>query len=173
MCYQRMSLRTAEAYSGWARHSILFHGKRHPAALGAPKVVAFLKNLVAVNQVAASTHNQALNALVFLHAEVLEQPLGELRGLEHVKQPKHLPLVLNHHEVASLLARLAGTSWLAAALLCGAGSRLMECLRPRIGDVNTRSRIITENGSVRAGVQNQPGSSTTCARRVETWACTD
>ena len=147
MRYKRMSLRTEEAYVGWVRRFILFHGKCHPATLGALEVVAFLKNLASSNQIAASTHNQALNALVFLYAEVLEQPLGELRGLERVKRPKRLPLVLNYHEVASLLAQLEGTTWLAAALLYGAGLRLMECLRLRIGDVDTRTRVIT----VRAG----------------------
>lgn len=145
--YKRMSLRTEEAYLGWTRRFILFHDKRHPATLAAPEVVAFLKNLAVINQVAASTHNQALNALVFLYAEVLEQPLGELRGLERVKRPERLPLILNPHEVALLLDRLEGTSWLAAALLYGAGLRLMECLRLRIGDVDTRTHTIT----VRAG----------------------
>ena len=30
------SIRTEEAYVGWARRSILFHGKRHPADTGIP-----------------------------------------------------------------------------------------------------------------------------------------
>ena len=64
--YKRMSLRTEEAYLGWARRFILFHGKRHPSSLAEREVVAFLQDLAATNQVAASTHNQALNALVFL-----------------------------------------------------------------------------------------------------------
>ena len=96
---------------------------------------------------AASTHNQALNALVFLYAEVLQRPLGELHGLERVRRPARVPIVLNRQEVARSLAQLDGTPWLAAALLYGAGLRLMECLRLRVGDIDLERRVIT----VRAG----------------------
>ena len=33
------SLRTEEAYVGWVRRFILFHHKRHPAAMGEPETV--------------------------------------------------------------------------------------------------------------------------------------
>ena len=145
--YKRMSLRTEEAYLGWARRFILFHGKRHPSSLAEREVVAFLQDLAVTNQVAASTHNQALNALAFLYAEVLERPLGELHGLERVKRPARVPIVLTRPEVAALLAQLDGTAWLAAALLYGAGLRLMEGLRLRVGDIDLERRIVT----VRAG----------------------
>ena len=36
------SIRTEEAYVGWIRRFILFHERRHPDAMGAPEVVAFL-----------------------------------------------------------------------------------------------------------------------------------
>jgi hypothetical protein len=32
-----MSARTEEAYVGWIRRFILFHGKRHPDAMGHPR----------------------------------------------------------------------------------------------------------------------------------------
>ncbi len=147
MRYKRMSWRTEESYLGWVRRFILFHGKRHPCLLGGKEIVAFLQDLATTHQVAASTHNQALNALVFLYAEVLEQPVGELRGLERVKRPARVPIVANRREVALLLAQLDGTAWLAAALLYGAGLRLMECLRLRIQDVDLDRRVLT----VRAG----------------------
>ncbi len=65
----RMSLRTEEAYLGWVQRFVLFHDKRHPASLGETEVVAFLQYLALERQVAASTHNQALNALVFLYTQ--------------------------------------------------------------------------------------------------------
>lgn len=145
--YKRMSLRTEEAYLGWARRFILFHGKRHPRLLGGKEIVAFLQDLATTHRVAASTHNQALNALIFLYSEVLERPPGELRGLERVKRPARVPLVADRREVALLLAQLEGTAWLAAALLYGAGLRLMECLRLRVQDVDLDGRVVT----VRAG----------------------
>jgi hypothetical protein len=36
---------TEKSYVGWIRRYILFHGKRHPAEMGAPEVTHFLSSL--------------------------------------------------------------------------------------------------------------------------------
>ncbi|HKZ79020.1 MAG TPA: phage integrase N-terminal SAM-like domain-containing protein, partial [Pyrinomonadaceae bacterium] len=64
------SYRTEEAYLNWIRQYILFHGKRHPAEMGAAEVSQFLTHLAVKRQVAASTQNQALAALLFLYKNV-------------------------------------------------------------------------------------------------------
>ena len=69
------SYRTEEAYLHWIRQYILFHGKRHPTELGAAEVSAFLTHLAVKRQVAASTQNQALAALLFLYKNVLKEEL--------------------------------------------------------------------------------------------------
>jgi hypothetical protein len=69
------SRRTEKAYVGWVRRYILFHGKRHPAELGAAEVTAYLSSLAVQDKVAASTQNQALSALLFLYRVVLERDL--------------------------------------------------------------------------------------------------
>ena len=51
----------------WIRRYIVFHGKRHPAQMGAPEVTNFLSSLAVDGHVAASTQNQALSALLFLY----------------------------------------------------------------------------------------------------------
>ena len=56
---------TEKSYIGWIRRFILFHGKRHPAEMGAPEVAQFLSSLAVEGRVAASTQNQALSALLF------------------------------------------------------------------------------------------------------------
>ena len=66
------SIRTEEAYIQWIRRFILFHGKRHPREMGAAEVTAFLNHLAVVGNVAASTQNQALSALLFLYKSVLD-----------------------------------------------------------------------------------------------------
>src|SRR5262249_10850503 len=66
------ALRTEECYVQWIKKFILFHGKRHPQDLGAPEIEAFLTHLAVDEEVAASTQNQALNALLFLYQQVLE-----------------------------------------------------------------------------------------------------
>ena len=62
--------RTEEACLHWIRQYILFHGKRHPTEMGVAEVSAFLTHLAVKRQVAASTQNQALAALLFLYKNV-------------------------------------------------------------------------------------------------------
>jgi hypothetical protein len=69
------SIRTEESYIRWIREYILFSGKRHPAELGAKEVAAFVSHLAVKRNVAASTQNQALSALLFLYREVLDHPI--------------------------------------------------------------------------------------------------
>jgi hypothetical protein len=66
-----MARRTEEAYVAWIRRFILANDKRHPRQMGAPEVEAFLSRLATKDQVAASTQNQALSALLFRYREVL------------------------------------------------------------------------------------------------------
>ena len=61
------SRRTEEAYVYWIRRYIVFHRKRHPFEMGASEVSAFLEWLAVRQQLSASTQNQALCALLFLH----------------------------------------------------------------------------------------------------------
>jgi hypothetical protein len=58
---------TEKSYIAWIRCYIVFHGKRHPAEMGAPEVAQFLSSLAVEGKVAASTQNQALSALLFLY----------------------------------------------------------------------------------------------------------
>ena len=74
---KHLSIRTEKAYVQWAKRFILFHHKRHPADMGAPEIRAFLIHLAVEGQIAASTHNVALQALVFLSRHVLKQPFPE------------------------------------------------------------------------------------------------
>lgn len=130
------SRRTEEAYIHWAKRFIYFHGKRHPAELGEAAVTAFLNYLASDRNVAASTQNQALSALLFLYKETLGKELDWLDGLVRAKRPQRMPVVLTKDEVERLLGALDGIQWLMASLLYGAGMRLMECLRLRVKDVD-------------------------------------
>ena len=57
--------------------------------------MAFLEYLAVRRNVAASTRNQALNALVFLYKHVLERPVEDLGEFARAKRPKRLPVVLS------------------------------------------------------------------------------
>jgi len=61
-----LAWRTEDTYCGWIRRFILENGKRHSREMGAAEVEALLTALASRDQVAASTQNQALAALLFL-----------------------------------------------------------------------------------------------------------
>ena len=130
------SRRTEVAYVGWARRFIYFHALRHPDEMGSPEVVAFLSHLAVRDNVAASTQNQAMAAILFLYREVLGRQLEDLEGGVRARRPHRVPVVLSREETAALLAELTGPNALVASLLYGSGLRLLECLRLRIQDLD-------------------------------------
>ena len=142
------SIRTEDAYVGWVRRFVLFHGKRHPLEMGEAEVGAFLTHLAVEERIAASTQNQALSALLFLYRVVLERPLDERLGeVVRAKRPERLPLVLSREEVRAVMAHLDGQPALMAGLLYGAGLRLMECVRLRVKDVDFEQRhLVVRDG---------------------------
>ncbi len=117
--------------------------------MGAAEVSAFLTDLAVNGHVAASTQNQALNALVFLYTQVLEVDLGRLDAVR-ARRPKYLPTVLAPEEVAQVLAAVTGARGafqLMAKLLYGAGLRRQECLELRVHDLDVqRGQIIVRHG---------------------------
>jgi len=130
------SPRTEDAYIGWIKRYIFFHGKRHPMEMGAEEVTRFLSSLALDGRVAASTQNQALSALLFLYRDVLQRNLPWLEGVVRAKRPIRLPVVLSREEVQAVLLNLRGTPRLMGTLLYGAGLRLLECARLRVKDVD-------------------------------------
>ncbi|MGH8594904.1 MAG: site-specific integrase [Gammaproteobacteria bacterium] len=72
-------MRTEHAYIDWVRRFILFYGKRHPTEMGG-EVEAFLTHLAVKGNVASSTQNQALNAIVFLYRRVLKKEFRLVGG---------------------------------------------------------------------------------------------
>ena len=141
------SLRTETVYVGWVKRFILANGKRHPREMGGLEVEQFLSKLAVEGQVAASTQNQALSALLFLYREVLAIELPWMEGVVRAKRPRRLPTVLSRGEIQSLLTQLDGRPWLLVSLLYGTGMRLMECLRLRVKDVDfARNEITVRDG---------------------------
>lgn len=141
------SYKTEESYLGWIRRYILFHGKRHPRELGAAEVTVFLSDLATRGQVAASTQNQALAAILFLYRHVLELDLPWLNDVVRAKRPQRLPTVLTQEEVRRVLALVDGVPGLMLKLQYGTGMRLMECLRLRIKDLTfARREIVIRDG---------------------------
>ena len=141
------SPRTEDAYVGWIRRFILFHGKRHPREMGDVEINTFLSHLAVEGHVAASTQNQALAALLFLYREALGLEVPWLECLVRARRPARLPVVLSRDEVRRLLTGVRGTPNLVCRLLYGTGMRLLEGLQLRVKDLDfERNEILVRNG---------------------------
>lgn len=145
------SRRTTKSYSNWILRFIRFHGRRHPSEMGEAEVTAFLNFLATEREVAASTQNQALAALLFLYKDVLGQELPWLNNLTRAKRPQHLPVVLSRRQVKLVLSNLRNPVRLMCLLMYGSGLRLLECCQLRVKDIDFERRQIV----VRAGKGNK------------------
>ncbi|MCC6562977.1 MAG: integron integrase [Xanthomonadales bacterium] len=141
------SLKTEAAYCGWIRRFILANGKRHPREMGGAEVEAFLSRLAVEGDVAASTQNQALAALLFLYREVLGVRLPWMESVVRAKRPARLPVVLSVGEVRRALDALEPTYAPMIRLLYGTGMRVSECARLRVKDIEfERGQILVRDG---------------------------
>lgn len=136
MRLKRYARRTIKTYLYWITLFIRFHHKQHPIKCHNTEVEQFLSYLANQRNVAPKTQALALNALVFLYKEILNNPLTlELNFNRSTTQPK-LPTVLTPEETALLLRNLPSSTALPCKLLYGSGLRLMEAVRLRIQDID-------------------------------------
>ena len=139
------SIHTERAYRDWIKRYVRYHNmqSRDDLRHGEEKIEAFLTHLARDRQVAASTQNQAMNALVFLYKHVLEQPLsGEINADRARKQPR-IPVVLTREGTARVIALMSGVHQLIVKLLYGSGLRITECLRLRVQDMDLEMKALT------------------------------
>ena len=144
--YLHYSLSTEKVYLPWVKFFIRWHGRdgrmKHPRDMGPREVEAFLTMLATERKVSASTHNQALSAILFLYREVLAIDLPWLDDIGRPSQKRRIPCVMTRDEVAGLLAQMEGETALLARLLYGTGMRLMEGIRLRVKDVDFDRLVI-------------------------------
>ena len=146
---RRYALRTERTYCEWILRYVRFHSmkSRDDLADGTRKVEEFLTHLAVAENVAPSTQNQALNALVFLYGQVLNQPLeGRINAVRARRLPR-VPVVLTIEEVRTMIRCMGGVPQLVVKLLYGSGLRQMEALRLRVQDVDFgRLQVVVRSG---------------------------
>ncbi len=143
--YLHYSYHTERAYCDWVARFIRFHRLDSRDALFVDpvrKVEDFLTHLAVHENVAASTQNQAFNALVFLYRRVLEQPFEHVSAVRSRKEQR-IPVVLTRAETKQVLALMVGTSELVAKLLYGCGLRITEAVRLRVQDIDYGYKQVT------------------------------
>ncbi|HKJ39883.1 MAG TPA: integron integrase, partial [Anaerolineales bacterium] len=141
------SLRTEQTYKDWIKRYILFHGKRHPKEMGIQEIQTFLTHLASEKNVAASTQNQALSAILFLYRHVLHIEIEFPTDIVRAQKSKTLPTVLTHQEAIAVINKMDGIPKIMTKILYGSGLRLMECLRLRVKDIDFGNhQIIVRDG---------------------------
>lgn len=144
MRLKHYSIRTETSYCDWIKRYIKFHGMKSREELlpAEPKMELFLSDLAVNGKVAASTQNQAFNALLFLYREILHRDPGQVNALR-ADRPARVPVVLTVAEVKEVIGAMTGTPQLVARLLYGSGLRLMEALRLRVQDLDFGMKQLT------------------------------
>ena len=144
---EHYALKTEKAYLHWIRRFVSYHHGKRPSRMGGAEIHQFLSHLAMNDRVAASTQNQALNAIVFLYRKVVKKELGDFGDFPRARRPKRLPVVLSRQEVQALFSQMDCAEGLLARLIYGAGMRVSEALRLRVQDLAFDRNEIT----VRAG----------------------
>ncbi len=139
------SIHTEKSYCSWIRRYVIFHKMRNRADLngGERKIEAFLTHLAVNGQVAPSTQNQAMNALVFLYKQVLKESLDEAINAERAPQRINIPVVLTRDETTTIITLMTGVHQLVVKMLYGCGLRIIECLRLRVHDLDMAMKAVT------------------------------
>lgn len=163
------SYRTEQTYLDWVDRFFRYLGSRvaegqdaEAHRVTAAGVRDYLSYLANIRGVAASTQNQAFNALLLLGREVLRIEMEDLNTGVRARTGTHLPVVLTVEEVRALLGKLKGTLRLMAELIYGGGLRVMECCRLRVHDLDFDNHIVF----VRSG-KGDKDRSTLLAERVK------
>lgn len=137
------SLQTLKSYTTWTRQFQTYMAGKAPRLLNTRDISAFLSWLAVEQQVAASSQNQALNAILFVFKHVLGRPVGELKNAIRAKRKPYIPVALSRAEIDRIFTSLDPPYDLLAKLLYGCGLRLNECLNLRIQNFNLDSGLLT------------------------------
>lgn len=137
------SRRTLRSYTGWARRYLAYVKGTGSGMPGSRNARAFLSYLVTEGRVAASTQNQAFNAILFLHRHVLHDDLGDMSDTVRARRGRKLPVVLTVEEVRDVFAHLEGTGRLMIEMIYGGGLRVSELVLLRVKDVDLEAETIT------------------------------
>jgi integron integrase len=138
--YSKSTLRT---YTTWTRQFQSFTKSKDPGLLSPSEVKDFLSHLAVRKKVAASTQNQAFNALLFFFRHVLKKEFGEVKNVPRAKRKPYIPDVLSRDEVDTVISCLKYPYGLVVKLLYGCGLRLFECMQLRVSDFNFDTGILT------------------------------
>ena len=131
-----LSRKTESAYTDHIRRFLEFYAKRNLARVSAKEVCVFVERLAADARYSEATRNQAACALRFFYRDVLKREFAaSINQISPRRKRENNPIFFTDEEAKAVLAQMSGAPFLAAALVYGAGLRLVEALNLRVGDV--------------------------------------
>ncbi len=133
--------RTEQTYLEWVEQYLDYAAKQGLNWRDTGGVRSFLSHLALKKSVAASTQNQALNALIFLFRETLKEDLKKLDAVR-ARRGRKLPTVLSVDEVKRLLDETEGVKSLMLRLTYGGGLRVSETIRLRVKDLDFENNLL-------------------------------
>ena len=136
------SLRTEETYRDWIRRYVEYCVVESLEHAESSTVKRYLTYLATRKNVAASTQNQAFNALLFLFRFVLEKPLDDIKGTVRAKNRRKIPVVLSVDEIIRLFNQVEGTRRMIFELIYGCGLRISELIRLRVQDIDFENGVL-------------------------------
>ena len=146
---RQLSPKTYKAYKGWVYRFQAFLKSKSPALLTSNDAKQYITNLAVVENVSASSQNQAFNALLFFYRYVIRKDFGQFDNIPRAKKIKYEPAVLSRREVDAILENLVYPVKLCGQVLYGCGLRLAEGVNLRIRDFDFDEGIITVFGKGR------------------------
>lgn len=146
---KHVALSTEQAYAGWLCRFMGAVAAMPAGWSSERKIEQFLTDL-ARGGVAASTQNQAFNAILFFYRHCLGRELAGINALR-ARQPvriRHAPSVQEVRDLLAMVRDVQGyPTRLLVHLLYGCGLRVTEPLNLRIKDVDlTESRVVVRSG---------------------------
>lgn len=134
---------TLKVYKSWIRKFQSYTKSKDSRLLTVEDVKAFLTWLAVEQDVAASSQNQAFNALLFMFRHALGKEFGKVDGIVRAKRKPYIPVVLSREEIDQVIALLNHPYRLIISVMYGGGLRISECLGLRVQNFNFDMKILT------------------------------
>jgi integron integrase len=141
------SMSTEKTYLYWLRLFYKYLQGKSPFELADDDLRNFMSYLAVERKVAASTQNQAFNAILFVYRHVLDRDVDQVTHAVRAKKKRRLPVVLSKEEIFSIFSFMQGVPLLMAKLIYGCGLRVQECCKLRIQDVYFDKSLLTVRGA--------------------------
>jgi len=100
------SPKTLKAYSTWISKFQAYLRNKSPKLLESVDAKKFITHIAVEKKVAASTQNQAFNALLFFYRYVLKIEFGDFKDIPRAKRTKYVPSVLSRKEIDDIIDNL-------------------------------------------------------------------